>query len=202
MFGSKSLQAYCEAKDFYSEQLCNNEPNRILDFGTGYYGVGRSILTGAKKSADTLYLYDKDTNIETPLVVDNAQIVTEKEVYSTQLDCTHVNLSYVLCTMSLKESRNLLQDLLAQNPTATFFVMDYTLQGQTRQAIEQTLCSAAERQWQRRCGTEEFIRSRSQFSKNAIQTLLTEAGITPIKTKAIDTNEMRIVIAAKPTLLS
>lgn len=202
MHGGRSLQAYYEAKEFYEQSLRGTDHNQILDVGTGYYGVGRSLITGAKKPSDRLYLYDKDPNIQYPLPQDNAQIVTADDVFNCTLQCSHINFSYVLCTMEIEHSRALLQNLLTQNPSATFFVMDYTLQGRDRQEIIAILCSKSEQKWLQVCGEDEFIRTRSRFSRDSIAQLLQDTGLQPYNTRVLDQDNIRIMIAAKPIVPS
>ncbi len=149
---------------------------KILDFGTGHYGMGRAVMEPNMKSGEELALYDPSADIANPIRSDRVHIVGEREaMLSGGVDFDMVNISYVLCHLEPEEARRILQDLVFAHPNAKFLVTDYVLKG--RENLLVLLNAHEEEKWKKRMGSEEFDRTHSRFDAESLESVLVDGGL-------------------------
>ncbi len=199
---SRNWQTFLRMQDFYESTMSNirREIGAInaLDFGTGRYGVGRSLIEPSLEKDEQIALYDPFAQISDPAHPDLAHIADEQEAFGEgPRQFNLVNLSYVLCLMEPSEARDVLNRLSSAHPNARFVVVDYVLRG--REELVKQLDSAAENKWRQKMGDAEFNRTHCRFDESSLEELLSMNGFSaPSATLELDDLGIRKALLTEP----
>lgn len=173
---------------------------RVLDYGSGRYGLGRSLLSVETSKSDSIELYDPATEIQ-PSLDRNISIVKEEMVFDERiLPYDVINISYVLCLLEKEQSLQMLIKLRESHPRALFTIFDYILKGRSKFEVLNILNCAEEIRWIKKLGEEYFYETHTRFTSESLQELISDAGLHVQHIRKLDPYGVRAgVIAAAQT---
>jgi|GEM_PF-6335457 len=165
---------------------------RILDYGTGVKGVMRTVLQWEMKPEDTLLLYDPFAPIQPPSR-ENVRILPADARPDEPVDL--LTMSHVLPYIEPDGARELLSTFRDTRPQTQLIVVDYTLKGRDREKILGMMDSAAEAEWLRKLGPDEFIRTHTRYTLEQLIQLFQESGYANANATPLPSGNRAMVVA-------
>jgi hypothetical protein len=189
------MEAAMNQQDIYKKKIDTNGEANILDFGCGPTGAGRAFIEcQIMGTRNKLSLFDPGANIN-PSNYNNVSVVNTEQVFGPNRDQFDiVNISYVLCLMEPREARETLERLKEKHSSASFIIIDYTLDGRSKMDVQNLLVADTEKRWRQKLGEEEFYRTHSRFSPESLSELVNTAGIQHSGTRPLDKKNLRASI--------
>lgn len=189
------MEAAMNQQDIYRQKIDRYGNSNVLDFGCGPTGAGRTFIEfEIMETRNRLSLFDPGANI-TPSTHKNVSIVSTEQVFGPNRDQFDiVNISYVLCLMEPNEARETLEKLREAHSSASFIIIDYTLQGRSQMEVQQLLIADTEKKWREKLGEDEFHRTHTRFSPECLSELVRDSGISHDQPKPLDKKNLRAFI--------
>jgi len=127
---------------------------------------------------DSLDLYD--TAQIKPPSKPNVAVVSEDKIFGIHREhYSYVNISYVLCHLEEHQQHALIEHIRHKQSQALLCIVDYTLNGMPPGEIDELFTSQQEIRWKDRLGPDEWYRTRTKFTRDAIVRLVVSAGYHP-----------------------
>ena len=191
-FSAFERQTLLYREEIARRQTACRSPLHILDMGSGELGAGRAALEAAIfQTRHRLSLFDPYVAI-TPPIQRNVDIVAAADLLALLPDI--VNVSYVLNGLEPPEAFGLMGKIRQLFPEATVIVVDYVLKG--RAELAALLQSHAEQQYRRRCGDDEFVRTRTRFSAEGLTAMACQGSPdAAVRAQYLDPRGMRMGVA-------